>query len=352
MINIFSLFDKEMMNRCLQLAKNGFGTTYPNPLVGCVITHNNIIIGEGWHQKSGLPHAEINAINSVKDKSLLKESTLYVNLEPCVHFGKTPPCANAIIENNIPKVVIGHIDYSSKVNGKGIEKLRNYSIEVKDNCLEKETYDINKRFFTYHKKNRSYIILKWAETNNGFIGKEKERIWISNSYAKQVVHKWRTEEQAILVGKNTVLIDNPKLNAREYVGNNSVRIIVDKELAVSKKMNVLDNRIKTIVFNEKKDEIELNTTYITLDFNEKDGIPALIDELYKQEIQSIIIEGGAFTLNKFIEYGFWDEARVFIATNVEIENGITAPKLKNHQLVSAKNIDNNILYQYINQSMV
>ena len=346
----FDLIDKKMMLRCIQLAKKGLGNTYPNPLVGSVITHNNKIIGEGWHQKAGLPHAEINAIESVENKELLSQSTLYVNLEPCSHFGKTPPCADAIIKYNIPKVVIGHIDLSSKVNGKGIEKLQNHGIEVKSNCLPLETYEINKRFFTFHQKKRPFIILKWAETSDGFMGKKDEQIWISNPKAKQVVHQLRTQEQAILVGKNTVLTDNPKLNARAFYGKNPIRIVLDRKLDIPSYFFVLDNSVKTLIINEKIEKTESNNYYIKLNLEDKNWTKKIIDELYKYEIQSVIIEGGSYTLTQFIENNLWDEANIFVAWDRKMETGIKSPELKNHQLVYSKSMDNNLLNHYINQN--
>lgn len=226
------------MKRCIELAKNGLGTTYPNPLVGSVIVHDGKIIGEGWHKKAGEPHAEVNAVNSVKDKSLLKEATIYVSLEPCSHFGKTPPCCDLIIANKIPNVVVGTVDPFAKVAGNGIKKLIESGKNVTIGILEDECNELNKRFFTFHQKKRPYIILKWAETTDGFIApiskEEKSPVWITNPYSRQLVHKWRTEEQAILVGTNTVLDDNPKLDARDFSGNNPVRIVLDKSGKISK----------------------------------------------------------------------------------------------------------------------
>ncbi|SEP54996.1 bifunctional diaminohydroxyphosphoribosylaminopyrimidine deaminase/5-amino-6-(5-phosphoribosylamino)uracil reductase RibD [Flavobacterium urocaniciphilum] len=316
------------MKRCLQLAKNGLGTTYPNPLVGSVVVYEGKIIGEGWHKKAGEPHAEVNAINSVKDKSLLKKSTIYVNLEPCSHFGKTPPCANLIIEHQIPKVVIGCIDSFSEVAGKGIEKLTNAGCEVILNVLEKECLAINKRFFTFHNKKRPYIILKWAESADGFIAplekETKTSIAISNVYSRQLVHKYRSEEQAILVGTHTVLEDNPSLDTRDWFGSNPIRIILDKSGKISDDYQIKNKKNPTIIFTEQENCLNSeNCIYENLTFD-KNLIFNIMDFLFEKGIQSIIIEGGTQTLQHFIDDNLWDEARVFISEN-ELVTGIKKP---------------------------
>ena len=318
------------MKRCIELAKNGLGTTYPNPLVGSVIVHDGKIIGEGWHKKAGEAHAEVNAVNSVKDKSLLKEATIYVSLEPCCHFGKTPPCCDLIIANEIPNVVIGTIDPFSKVAGNGIKKLIESDKNVTVGILEDECNELNKRFFTFHQKERPYIILKWAETADGFIAplskEEKAPIWITNQYSRQLVHKWRTEEQAILAGTNTVLDDNPKLDARDFLGNNPVRIVVDQSGKISEKYHVKDNSQKTIFITEsKKFETTENCIYENVIFD-KSLVHSIANVLYRHDIQSVIIEGGAKTLQSFIDANLWDEARVFTG-QIKFQNGTTAPKL-------------------------
>ncbi len=245
------------MQRCLDLAKNWLGATYPNPLVGSVIVCDDRIIGEGWHRKAGEPHAEVNAINSVKDQYLFSRSTLYVNLEPCSHYGKTPPCSDLIVKKNIKKVVIGSIDLNSKVNGKGIEHLKKSGCIVEVGVLEKECKELNKRFFTFHSKQRPYIILKWAETKDGYIYpsiKNKNNVkptWISNIYSLQLVHKWRTEEQAILVGTKTVINDNPELNARHYYGKSPIRVAIDRNLKIPKNYNFYDGKLETVMFTDK-----------------------------------------------------------------------------------------------------
>ena len=318
------------MQRCLDLAKNGLGTTYPNPLVGSVVVHNGKIIGEGWHRKAGEPHAEVNAINAVKDKNLLSKSTLYVNLEPCSHYGKTPPCSLLIVQMKIPNVVIGTIDHNNKVHGKGIEFLKNNGCKVTVGVLEEECDHLNKRFFTFHKKKRPYIILKWAQTKDGFIFPEIESqsenkpIWISNNYSQQLVHKWRTEEQSILVGTNTVLQDNPKLNARIYFGRSPVRITLDKDLKVDSDFNFYNNKIETIIFIDEKTKVfNEKEFYVRINFS-GNVIKQILDTLYKREIQSLIVEGGTKTLQSFIDMDLWDEARVFVGVST-FEKGIKAP---------------------------
>ncbi|HLO73627.1 MAG TPA: bifunctional diaminohydroxyphosphoribosylaminopyrimidine deaminase/5-amino-6-(5-phosphoribosylamino)uracil reductase RibD [Flavobacterium sp.] len=318
------------MKRCIELAKNGLGTTYPNPLVGSVIVHENKIIGEGWHKKAGEPHAEVNAVNSVKNKSLLKEATIYVSLEPCSHFGKTPPCCDLIIANKIPNVVIGTVDPFAKVAGNGIKKLIENGKNVTVGILEEECNELNKRFFTFHQKKRPYIILKWAETTDGFIApiskEEKKPVWITNQFSRQLVHKWRTEEQAILVGTNTVLEDNPKLDARDFSGNNPVRIILDKSGKITKNYHVKNNSQKTIFITESENfSTTENCIYENVIFG-KSLVQSIVSILYKHEIQSVIIEGGLKTIQSFINEKIWDEARIFNG-QIKFQNGTNAPKL-------------------------
>lgn len=318
---------QKYIKRCIQLAKNGLGTTYPNPLVGSVVVYNNKIIGEGWHRKSGEPHAEVNAINSVKDKSLLTKSTIYVSLEPCSHFGKTPPCCDLIIKHKISNVVVGTIDPNSKVAGNGIKRLIDNGVNVIVGVLEKECNELNKRFFTFHQKKRPYIILKWAESQDGFIAPltkdKKEPVWISNQFSRQLVHKWRSEEQAILVGTNTVLDDNPKLDVRDWRGENPIRIILDRTGKISNAFFVKDEKTKTIIITEEKLTLSENCIYENAIFDNK-LTRTIANILYNYGIQSIIIEGGKKTLQSFIEDNFWDEARVFIG-NIHFKNGLKAP---------------------------
>lgn len=322
--------DEKYMNRCLELAKNGLPFAMPNPSVGAVIVYKNKIIGEGFTSPYGGSHAEVNAINSVKDKSLLSKSTIYVSLEPCSHFGKTPPCCDLILKYKIPNIVIGIQDSNEKVCGKSIQKLKENGKNVRVGILENECYQSNIRFFTFHSKKRPYIILKWAESSDGFLSpktkNEQKSVWITNTYSRQMVHKWRSEEQAILVGTTTVLDDNPKLNVRDWNGNNPVRIVIDKSGKINEKHHVKDNSIKTIYITEKEDEISKeNCIFESVKFNER--LPFYITEiLYKHGIQSVIIEGGSKTLQTFIDAKLWDEARVFKGNSPIIE-GTKAPKL-------------------------
>lgn len=348
---------EKYMQRCIQIAKNGLGTTYPNPLVGSVIVYEGKIIGEGWHQKSGNPHAEVNAIQSVKNKELLSKSTIYINLEPCSHHGKTPPCADLIIRKQIKNVVIGIIDYNSKVHGKGVERLKYHGCNVIVGVLESECQYLNRRFFTFHQKKRPYIILKWAETKDGFIFPEEndkklnKPIWISNSISLQLVHKWRTEEQSILVGTNTIVNDNPKLNARNYNGNSPIRVAIDRNLRTPKSHNFFDGTVETVIFTEKEliNEGSKFSAY-KIDFS-KNVTNQILNVLYKRGIQSIIIEGGAYTLNSFIEFDLWDEARVFTSDN-NFYKGIRAPNNKGESInkycktLEKRQIQNNILTIY------
>ncbi|WP_281337137.1 bifunctional diaminohydroxyphosphoribosylaminopyrimidine deaminase/5-amino-6-(5-phosphoribosylamino)uracil reductase RibD [Flavobacterium eburneipallidum] len=322
--------NKKYIRRCIELAQNGLGTTYPNPMVGSVIVCEGKIIGEGWHKKAGEPHAEVNAVNSVKDKSLLKKSTIYVSLEPCSHFGKTPPCCNLIIENEIPNVVIGTVDPNIKVAGNGIKKLIEAGIKVTVGVLETECNELNKRFFTFHEKKRPYIILKWAESQDGFIAPsskaEQKPVWITNEFSRQLVHKWRSEEQAILVGTQTVIDDNPKLDVRDWTGNNPIRIVLDQNNRIPKDSSIFNNQAKTIVFSKSdtSNPKEIDT-FEGIDFG-KNMAQQIVDRLHQHQIQSMIIEGGRQTLQTFIDENLWDEARIFTGNN-SFENGTQAPTL-------------------------
>lgn len=315
------------MRRCIELARNGLGNTYPNPLVGSVIVHDGKIIGEGWHRKSGEPHAEVLAVASVSDNSMLKNATLYVNLEPCSHFGKTPPCCDLILKNKIPNVVIGTIDPHSVVCGNGIQKLISGGVNVTVGILESECAEINKRFFTFHHKKRPFIILKWAESSDGFIAPiskdNREPVWISNKYSRQLVHKWRTQEQAILVGTNTVEVDNPRLTSRGWHGNNPIRIVIDRENRLSKESYIFDDEAHTIIFCDKDSDSE---NKVKIDFSEN-IVPQICSVLFEKNILSVIIEGGKRTLETFIESNFWDEARVFRGST-KLHNGILRPNFE------------------------
>ena len=317
----------------MELALLGLGKTAPNPMVGAVIVYDDKIIGEGFHRQYGDAHAEVNAINSVTDKNLLKESTIYVNLEPCSHFGKTPPCADLIIQHQFKRVVISNVDPNVKVRGKGIEKLRNAGIEVITEVLKDQGDELNKRFFIFHRKNRPYIILKWAQTGDRFIDiirqptDPKTSTWITNQEARMLVHKWRSEEQSILVGTNTAFMDNPQLNVRDWTGKNPIRIIIDRGLKLPKNLNLFNKKTSTLVFTQREmDEDDVKSTNL-----EYTALPMeaylpefLLGELYRRQIQSVIVEGGAKVLNNFLEAQLWDEARVFTGKKYFGE-GIPAP---------------------------
>lgn len=318
-------------------------------MVGCVIVHQERIIGEGWHQQAGEAHAEVNAINSVLNKNLLKKSTIYVSLEPCSHFGKTPPCSDLIIAKGIKKVVIGTVDPFAKVAGKGIQKLLAAGCEVLVGMLEKECELLNRRFFTFHQKKRPYIILKWAQTQSGFIApkqqKKRQPVWITNETSKQLVHKWRSEEQAILVGTNTVFKDNPKLDVRLWSGKNPVRIVMDRSLKLPKTSHVFDGKIKTIVICENPIENRENLIFEPVDFQQEIA-QQICAILYKHELQSLIVEGGSQTLQTFLQAGLWDEARVFTGKTA-FENGIPAPTFSG-KLIAQKNCSGDELKIYKN----
>jgi len=336
---------EKYIKRCIELAKNGLGTTYPNPLVGSVIVHENKIIGEGWHKKAGEPHAEVNAVNSVKNKSLLAESTIYVSLEPCSHFGKTPPCCDWIFQQKIPNIVIGTIDPFAKVSGNGIKKLIEAGRNVTVGILEKECNELNKRFFTFHQKKRPYIILKWAESPDGFLSpntkEEQKPVWITNTFSRQMVHKWRTEEQAILVGTQTILDDNPRLDSRDWKGNNPIRIVLDRTGKISNDYFVKDNITKTIIITEQE-KLTNSENIIFENVIFDSSLPdSILEILFKNDIQSVIIEGGKKTLQTFIDAGLWDEARIFKGTHFFL-SGTAAPKLKG-ELIERKNILNDEL---------
>jgi diaminohydroxyphosphoribosylaminopyrimidine deaminase/5-amino-6-(5-phosphoribosylamino)uracil reductase len=323
---------EKYMRRCLELSQLGAGYVSPNPMVGAVVVHDGKIIGEGYHQKYGQAHAEVNAIAQVTERfdnhaELLKNSTIYVSLEPCAHYGKTPPCADLIIKHQIPKVVVGCRDPFAQVDGKGIEKLLNAGIEVITGVLEDECRWLNRRFFTKVQKHRPYIILKWAQTQDGFFAPaDGSQFWITGQEARKLVHKWRSEEDAILVGKNTVMADNPQLNTRYWDGPSPKRVVIDRRLELDKGLNIFDNSAETLIFNEVKFDLEGNNKYIALEDFERFVPQYILYQLYLQDIQSVIIEGGAHTLNSFIEAGLWDEARVFTGDKI-LTRGIKAPQI-------------------------
>ena len=334
------------MRRCIELASKNIGYTYPNPLVGSVIVCDNKIIGEGSHVKYGESHAEVNAINSVKDKRLLKNSTLYVNLEPCNHHGKTPPCTEAIINNNIKKIVIGSQDPNNLVNGSGVEKLRSSGCNVTVGVMNKECYELNKRFFTYHKLRRPFIILKWAESKDGFISPMKsvntlKKVnWISGEDAKKLSHKWRSEEHSILVGVQTIIDDDPILTTRLVKGRSPIRFVLDPNSRIPLESRILSDTVKTKILSKKENKLIPNYTK-SIEF---DDINLIIESLYKMNIQSIIVEGGTKTINHFLYNNLWDSIRVF-KSNLKIGKGIKGPSVNLDEFTKI-NLKDDILYEF------
>ncbi len=334
--------DEKYMSRCIELAKLGAGSTAPNPMVGSVIVHNGKIIGEGYHQKHGGPHAEVNAINSVANPALLSGSTIYVTLEPCAHFGLTPPCSDLIVSHRIPRVVIGTIDPFAEVAGRGIEKLERGGVDVTLGVLESECRELNRRFFTFHEKKRPYIILKWAQTPDGFIDIDRtekefgEPTWITGDLALRLVHKIRSQESAILVGRKTAEKDNPSLTVRHWSGENPTRLVLDRELQLPQSLNLFDQTEKTVVFNSVKTETENNIEFKTIDFN-KNIVPQILDELYKLNIQSVIVEGGKQLIESFIDTGIWDEIHLFTG-NKFFYSGVKAPTVSG-KIIAAEVLD-------------
>ncbi|MFT6149697.1 MAG: diaminohydroxyphosphoribosylaminopyrimidine deaminase [Saprospiraceae bacterium] len=310
--------NEKYMRRAIQLASLGLGKAAPNPCVGSVIVYEDRIIGEGFHRLYGTAHAEVNAVNSVKaaERHLLSKSTIYVTLEPCHHYGKTPPCVDLILENKIPKVIIGCRDPNPKVGGKSIEKLKQNGVEVTVGILEKDCWEVAKRFMTFFTKKRPYIILKYAKSKDGFIGKRNKQVWITGSQSKRLVHKWRNEEGSILVGTNTAAIDNPSLTNRLWYGKNPLRLVIDTKGKLNLNLNLFDDKAETKVF--KNSAIEL-----------------MLKALSDLKINSLIVEGGATLLNSFIEKGLWDEARVFTG-NCYLEDGIAAPNLPKNEPIETK----------------
>ena len=315
------------MYRCLELAKRGTGYVAPNPMVGAVLVCDGKIIGEGYHQKYGGPHAEVNCINSVneQDKYKVSSSVLYVSLEPCSHFGKTPPCTDLIITNKIPEVVIGCRDPFKEVDGKGIEKLKAARIKVIDGILEKECQKLNKRFFTFHTKHRPYIILKWAETGDGKIAVNgTNRLLISNEQTNRLVHKWRSEEASILVGTKTALLDDPELTTRNWPGSSPIRLVVDMDMKLPVYLKIFNDKQRTVIFNKIKHEEKDHLVYYQVT-EEVNLVHQIVNALYQMKIQSVIVEGGARFLQSFIDEEIWDEIRVIKNEKLIISNGLSAP---------------------------
>jgi diaminohydroxyphosphoribosylaminopyrimidine deaminase / 5-amino-6-(5-phosphoribosylamino)uracil reductase len=338
------------MQRCLQLAVIGAGVVAPNPMVGAILVYNGRVIAEGYHQKYGEAHAEVNCINSIAeaDKAFIEKSTLYVSLEPCAHFGKTPPCVDLIINHKIPNVVIGCRDSFAAVDGKGIERLKAAGVQVALGILENECLELNKRFFTFYEKQRPYIILKWAQSSDGKIGAGNgERVFISNEFTNRLVHKWRSEEAAIMIGTKTALLDDPALTARLWPGNSPTRLVIDMDLKLPSSLKLFDGTVETIVFNQHKQETGEKLSFYKIDKSEA-LIPQILNALYKLQLQSVIIEGGAKLLQSFIDENAWDEARVITNTDMKIGEGINAPILQHQKPVKEENIRTDSIVYFIN----
>lgn len=340
------------MERCIELARLGLGYVAPNPMVGAVLVYEDRIIGEGYHKQYGEAHAEVNALNAVapEDRHLIAASTLYVNLEPCSHFGKTPPCSDLILKNNIPKVVIGCTDTFEKVSGTGIVKLREAGVDVTEGILREQSRELNKRFFTFHEKKRPYIILKWAQTLNGLLcsSSAEDDKQISNSYSKKLVHKWRSEEAAIMVGTNTAFNDNPHLTVREWTGKNPVRVVIDKTLRLPSHLHLFDQSVPTLVFTEKEEQNKEHLEYEKIDFS-TDTIASVLNILHQRNIQSVIIEGGSSLLKSFIDKRLWDEARISTG-NKTFAKGVAAPFIDG-KITSRDSIKDDTLLVYQNAAL-
>ncbi|MDF2451529.1 MAG: riboflavin biosynthesis protein RibD [Bacteroidota bacterium] len=337
------------MQRCLELAAKGLGSIAANPMVGCVVVCDGKIVAEGYHEQYGLAHAEPNAIKLVSD-DVLKKSTLYVNLEPCSHFGKTPPCADLIISKGIKKVVVGCLDSNPLVAGKGIQKLEDAGIEVEHGILEAECRELNKRFFTFHEKKRPYVIFKWAQTQDGFISQwplpeNKEDNWITGKESKRLVHQWRSEEQAILIGYNTLVADDPYLTTRLVDGKNPVRLVMTRSCDFSTQLNVFNGDAKTVVFNALKNETQGHVEFIKIDWNQK--VKAIMDYCFQHQISSLIVEGGTNTIYNFMNANMWDEARVFVNPHKKFEHGIVAPEI-DLKTIKPVQVGEDLLYTILN----
>lgn len=344
--------DELYIKRCLELAQRGKGAVAPNPMVGAVLVHDGRVIGEGWHRQFGGPHAEVNCLADVKeeDRALIADSTMYVSLEPCAHFGKTPPCAKRLAEERVKKVVLCNIDPFPKVQGGGVKILSEAGIPSEQGVMAVEGAWVNRRFFCFHEQKRPYIILKWAESPNGFFAPEdRSRFQMTGKASKQLVHKWRAEESSIMVGYNTALNDDPELTARMWDGPQPLRIVVDRKLQLPETLKVFDGNVATWVLNERESKVsEDGVSYIQLDFG-KDIIPQLLQKLYDANIISLFVEGGSTLLQSFINAGLWDEARVFTAENVSIERGISVPQLNNGEEQFSTEVGGDTFKFYLNK---
>ncbi len=341
------------MRRCFELAQKGMGNVAPNPMVGAVIVHNGEIIGEGYHMKWGGPHAEVNAVTSVKDHSLLKESKIYVSLEPCSHYGKTPPCAKLILEKGIPEVIISNGDPFPEVAGRGIRMLQEGGVKVRTGILEEEGWLVNRRFFTFHQKKRPFVILKWAQSEDGFMDiirtKEEPAFRFSNETTQKISHQLRANEAAILVGTETALMDNPSLTVRHCKGDNPLRILIDRNLRVPFHHNIYNGEAPTLVFTEKEGALVDQAEFVTIPFNDRaQQLNAIMEVLYEKKIQSIIVEGGSKILQSFISANLWDEMHVEVVNGLKLDSGVVAPQ-RQGEVYETITTNNHTLYRHRNQ---
>ncbi|ANH81247.1 riboflavin biosynthesis protein RibD [Niabella ginsenosidivorans] len=331
--------DRDYLQRCFQLALQGAGNVAPNPMVGAVLVYNDVIIGEGYHQKYGEAHAEVNCINKALEHhaELIGKATLYVSLEPCSHYGKTPPCADLIIRHKIPKVVIGCRDSFAAVNGKGVERLQNAGITVVEHVLEKEAIELNKRFFTFHRLKRPYIILKWAQTRNQIIASGTDtRLMITSEITNRLVHRWRTEESAIMVGAGTAMKDDPLLDNRNWYGRPPLKIVVSASGKLPEGLRMFQSGADTFIFNTRKEEEQNGKRFLRV--SAAQFLEDMLNRLYRLQVQSILVEGGQRLLQSFIDAGLWDEARVITNTVMLAHGGLEAPKLHRHQLIKVQHL--------------
>ena len=341
--------DEKFMLRAIELARFGMGTVSPNPMVGCVIVHDGLIIGEGYHCEFGMPHAEVNAVNRVKNKSLLKESTLYVTLEPCSHHGKTPPCADLILRYEIPNIVVGTVDPFAEVAGKGIKKLRDGGCNVMEGFCEEKCVELNRRFFTYHQQKRPFVILKWAQTADGFIDIDRSHehygqpTWITNELSRIAVHKMRSDESAILVGTNTAKKDNPSLTVRDWSGTAPLRVVLDRAMKLPSVLTLFDQHEPTVVYTSQVVSDKPNLEYKIISFN-GDELGEILTDLYKRGVLSLIVEGGQLLLNSFINSGIWDEARMFVGKNI-FHGGVRAPVFEGN-LIKSEELDDSWMFLF------
>ncbi|WP_299705961.1 bifunctional diaminohydroxyphosphoribosylaminopyrimidine deaminase/5-amino-6-(5-phosphoribosylamino)uracil reductase RibD [uncultured Pontibacter sp.] len=341
--------DELYMRRALELARLGSGYTHPNPMVGCVVVYDGRIIGEGWHRAYGGPHAEVNAIASIEDKHLLPKSRVYVTLEPCSHFGKTPPCADLLISSGVRDVVICNTDPNPRVAGRGIKKLFDAGAQVKVGVLEEEGLELNKRFFTFHTQKRPYILLKWAESADGFIsGPNNRQVQISGPLSRRLVHKWRSEEQAIMVGSHTAACDNPRLDTRLWPGHNPLRVVIDRKLQLPTHLHLFDKSQPTVVYTYlQQEQMHENLQFVQLR-EEEPFLAQVMQDLHERNVLSLLVEGGTYLLNSLLKENLWDEALCFKSKTRVLGDGTGAPIMAQGQLLEVQTVGSDQLFHYRN----